>query len=132
MDELKMLVEMVANLPQLALWVAVGFWAYKVVFIGSIYGVIRFGIAKTHDYLVHRKTIPSEVKQVEVRAMLDGICIGGQVDPLMAQLRRVAGRGLGINSEYIHRDSVGWLRDAIDDKIAKDLVAEKNQLRTAA
>ena len=51
MDELKLLIEMVANLPQMAIWVLVAFWAYKVVVIGSIYGVIRLAIVKLHDWL---------------------------------------------------------------------------------
>jgi len=124
MEELETLVKLVANLPQMALWVAIGFWAYKVVVVGSVYGVIRFTVAKLHDYMVQRKVIPPEVKTVEVRAMLDGLCIGGQVEPLIKQLHRVAGRGLTVPSEYIHRDSVTWLREAIDAKIAADTLTK--------
>lgn len=125
MEELKMLVEMVAKLPQMALWVAIGFWAYKVVVVGSVYGVIRFVAFKAHDYLVQRKVIPPEVKRIEVRAMLDGLCIGSEVEPLMAQLRRIVGKNVGIDTQYIHRGSVAWLREAIDDKITKDQANEK-------
>lgn len=57
MDELKLLIEMVANLPQLATWVLVGFLIYKVSVVGSIYGVIRLLIIKAHDALVNRKPI---------------------------------------------------------------------------
>ncbi len=35
MEELKLLIEMVADLPQMALWVLVGFFVYKVVIVGS-------------------------------------------------------------------------------------------------
>jgi len=49
MDELKLLIDMVANLPTLAVWVLVGYLAYKVVVVGSIYGVIRLLIIKGHD-----------------------------------------------------------------------------------
>ena len=49
MDELKLLIEMVANLPQTALWVCIGFFAYKVIVIGSIYSVIRFCVQKMYD-----------------------------------------------------------------------------------
>jgi hypothetical protein len=123
MEELRMLLETVGKLPQMALWVAIGFWAYKVVVVGSVYGVIRFVVSKGHDYLVQRKTIPPEVKRIEVRAMVDGICIGNAVEPLMAQLHRVIGRKTGIDTPYVHRDSVDWLREAIDDRIAKDRAA---------
>lgn len=126
MDELKLLIEMVSNLPSLAVWVLVGYLVYKVAVVGSIYGVLRFGIEKAHDYLVKRKTIPPEVRTVEIRPMLEGIAIPGlPVDALMFQLRRVIGKNLGIRSDYIHGQSVDWLREAIDDKIAKDAAAEK-------
>lgn len=114
MEELKALVEMVAKLPQLALWVCIGFWAYKVIVIGSIYGTLKFVVTKLHDYLVRRKV---EVKTVEMRPTIDGMCITGEADQLVAQLRRVAGKGVSIQSEYIHRQSVAWLREAIDAKI---------------
>lgn len=129
MEELRMIVEMVAKLPQTALWVLIGFWAYKVMIIGSVYGVIRFVVSKTHDYLVRRKVIPPEVKQIEVRAMLDGLCIGSAVDPLMAQLRRLAGRNVGIKSEYIHNQSVEWLRDAIDEKLERERAIDAGKHR---
>lgn len=117
MEELKMIVEMIAKLPQAALWVLIGFWAYKVIVVGSIYGLIRFTVDKLHHFLVQRKVAPPEIKQVEIRAMIDGMCIGGQVEPLIAQIHRVRGRGLNIKSEYIHSQGVSWLREAIDAKI---------------
>lgn len=123
MEELKILVGMVAGLPNTAIWVLAGYLLYKVVVIGSIYGVVRFGIEKLHNWLVTRKTIPPEVKTIEVWAMLDSLCIKTEPDRLIAQLHRLRGRGTGIQSDYIHRQSVDWLREAIDDKIAKDEAA---------
>jgi hypothetical protein len=125
MEEIKSLIELVAKLPTMAIWVIALFWAYKVVVVGSIFGVIRFGIAKLHDYLVQRKTIPPEIKRVEVQALIGGICIGSEVEPLMAQIHRVVGKGIGIQTQFVHRQSVSWLREAIDDKVAKDTAAGK-------
>lgn len=117
MDELKVLVDMVANLPAMAIWVLVCFFVYKVVYIGSVYGVIRFVSEKLFDWLKTQKT---EYK--EIRPMLDGLVIEGSVDYLIAQLQRVAGKNAGIKSKYIHQSSVAWLRQAIDDKEEKDRV----------
>lgn len=115
MEELKILVDMVAHLPQMALWVLLGFLVYKLAVVGSIYGTIRFAVDKLHDYLVKRK-----VEYKEIRPMLDGMCIKSETERLIAQIHRVRGRGVNIKSEYIHEQSVDWLREAIDDKIAKD------------
>lgn len=124
MEELKILVDMISKLPTMALWVLIGFWAYKVIIVGSIYGVIRFVVDKLHNFLVTRKT---EYKNVEIRAMLDGMCISGQLAPLIYQINRLRGKDVGIDTSYIHSASVNWLRDAIDDKIAKDSLKKQEK-----
>jgi hypothetical protein len=112
MDELKLLIEMVAKLPSMALWVLVGFWAYKVICIGSIYGVIRLAIVKTHDWLANPKS-------KEIRPLIDGLVISGCKDELLNEIKRLRNRGYSSNSEYVHGSDVAWLREAIDEKIAK-------------
>lgn len=118
MDELKLLIDMVAHLPAMALWVLVGFFAYKVVIVGSIYGVIRFVAGRLFDWLQQKKA--REVEYKEMRPMIDGMCVAAQTDRLIAQLHRVRGKGIGIQSDYIHAASVDWLRDAIDKKIESE------------
>lgn len=169
MDELKSLIEAIAGLPQLAVWVVVAFWAYKVIVIGSIFGVVRLGISKAHDLLVRQR-----VTVAQVVPMLEGIATGGTLDGLKSELKRAiraagekgllkraqsakegpgpsaqeilsgmvthqqtASGGLygllnnqqlqntqnaGYMSPYFSDDSVDWLRQAIDDKIAKDRI----------
>ena len=118
MDELKLLVDMVAALPAMALWVIAFFFGYKVVVVGSIYGVIRFVSTELFGWLATEKA--REVEYKEIRPMLDGMCIRAQTDYLISQLHRLKGIGTVNGSEYIHRSSIDWLREAIDDKIAKD------------
>ena len=115
MDELKLLVDMVGHLPQTALWVLLGYLVYKLAVVGSIYGVIRYVTSQVFSWLSLKK-----VEYKEIRPMLDGMCIKGETESLSAQLNRLRGRGLNIQSEYIHRQSVNWLRQAIDAKIADD------------
>lgn len=100
MDELKLLIELVSNLPAMAVWVLVGFYAYKVMVIGSIYGLIRFTILKVHDWLVTPK---------KVNMALNGLTISeGVLLSLVAQLQRVSSSG------YIHLSDVAKLAKAID------------------
>ena len=115
MEELKLLVEMVGNLPSMALWVIAAFWAYKVIVIGSLYGLIRFAIEKAHNWLTVRKTLT-----VDVRLMLDDECISGTKDNLMRQLKRIK-RTTG---HFVHGSDVAWLEAAIDEKIAKEQAAK--------
>lgn len=44
---------------------------------------------------------------------------------LMNKIKRVCGKNTGtVSSKYIHTCSVDWLREAIDDKIKKDLTTK--------
>lgn len=105
MDELKLLIEMVSNLPTMAVWVLVGFFAYKVVVIGSVYGVIRLLITKTHDWLTKPKVVVYDLK---------GICINEAVSlSLSAQIGRIP------KGSYLHASDVVDLAEAIDGILLK-------------
>lgn len=100
MNELKLLIELVATLPAMAIWVLVGFYAYKVVVIGSIYGLLRFLIDKTHSWLTAPKV--TELK-------LGGMTLNEDVaGALVGQLHRLR------STTYIHASDVEKLKKAID------------------
>ena len=108
MDELKLLIDMVANLPTLAVWVLVGYLVYKVAVVGSMYGVIRLLIIKAHDAM-------SKPRQVQVDFMvgttsIDSVTAAG----LRAQIMRLSSTG-----NYIHSSDVEKLRKAIDAMLAE-------------
>lgn len=113
MEELKLLVTMVADLPSMALWVIAFFFGYKTIIIGSIYGVIRLGIVKLHDVLIQQRT-----KTINLKDDVHKIIIHDDIvrSNLIIQISRLIGKNTGINSNYIHQCSVDWLREAIDAK----------------
>lgn len=113
MEDLKELVTLIGDLPQLAVWVLLGFLVYKLAVVGSVYGLIRFAIEKTHSWLMKPK-----IEKVEVRPMLDGMCISGQLEPFIAQLHRLRNKGTHLTGGggYLHDCSVQWLKEAIDEK----------------
>lgn len=117
MDELKLLIEMVANLPQMALWVLVGFWAYKVIVIGSIYGLVRFIVL-----YIYRMYTTGKVKDgiCRIESITMGDCV---LSDLIVQIKRTS------NRSFIYEEHVEWLKQAIDDKQAKD-AAEKAEKKT--
>ena len=100
MEELKLLISLVNDLPALATWVLVGYLIYKITVIGSIYGVIRLLIVKMHDVLMDRKSVvkPSEIP-----------CIDETVHAaLIMQINRLK------TTRYIHSSDVQNLANAID------------------
>lgn len=98
MDELKLLIEAVAGLPTITLWVLVGYLIYKLAVIGSMYGVMRFAIQK----FVEWKTQPKAFK-------IGGKAINEEVAfELEVQISRLA------STSYIHASDVIKLKKALD------------------
>lgn len=124
MDELKILVDMVAHLPQMVLWVLAGYGFYKLAVIGSLYGLIRFCVGKLYDWAVTKKGETKEIVRLDGGAILVN-CIGNHVyESLLTQVNRIKDR-TRFGSIYIHASDVEWLRQAIDDKKAKDEAEKK-------
>lgn len=103
MEELKLLIGMVKDLPAMALWVLAGFWAYKVIVIGSIYGVIKFVVSKFIEWKTY--TPPAAPKEFTIGKTT----INEEVAmALMGQIQRLNRTG------YIHMSDVAKLSKAID------------------
>lgn len=125
MEELKMLVEAVAGLPTLAVWVLLGYLVFKMSIVASVYVTIRFCIGRVCDYLTERKRLDGLPKEVISKVDIDGVVITGCKDALRSQLQRVAGKRTGIGSNYIHECSIEWLAEAITEKEIRDSEVKK-------
>ena len=117
MEELKLLIGMVEDLPQMALWVIALFFFYKVAIVGSIYGVIRLGINRLHGWAVKPK---HELVETDYTTKIDRLTINGEAPALISQLERIVGINTSIDTNYIHSSDISWLRDAITEKIERD------------
>lgn len=100
MEELKLLIEMVTNLPSLTVWVLAGYLAYKVTVVGSLYGLLRLLIMKLYDWSV----TPKVTKFVTGAKYIDE----DTAVALSAQISRISG------TSYIHMNDVEKLKKAID------------------
>lgn len=112
MDELKVLVEMLAGLPHTVLWVLVGYLIYKLVILGSIYGVLRLLIEKTHDWVTQPKRVEWDMGDITVGTTTK--------HALTEQLLRLRDR-----SSYIHFEDSNRLRKAIDLLLEQERAAAK-------
>lgn len=99
MEELQLLVQTVAGLPTLTLWVLAGYLIYKLAVISSIYATIRY----LADKFVYWMTAPNKFS-------FDGITINEDVaSQLKTQLSRIS------TTTYIHSSDVIKLKNAIDN-----------------
>lgn len=98
MEELRLIVQTVANLPTLTIWVLCGYLVYKLAVIGSVYGLIRYAIEKFVEWRTKpvKYKIGAAVINEDVAAMLS------------VQINRLC------STSYIHSRDVIKLRDALD------------------
>jgi hypothetical protein len=130
MELIKLLMECVQELPDLAIWILVVIYGYKVAVVGSIYATIRFVTMKVHDIIVAKKAeLVPKVKEVDIRGVLEGEVITSDLRYLLAQIRRIHKVRVSISTSYIHGCDIDWLKEAIDEKLAKD-AKEKDAPRT--
>ena len=123
MDDLQAIAKLIEISPEILPAVAM-LLLYKAVVVMAICVAVCFVAAKIHSAVVTKNA--REVEYKEIRPMLDGICVKASVDQLIAQLHRIknTGSGKSFESNYVHTKDVDWLREAIDEKTARD-VAKK-------
>lgn len=134
MDTLQILVDMVKELPQTALWVLIGFFIYKSFIIGSIYGLARFGIKSMADcvknwrqpdkpvqtYLEYYNEIQEEHNKIienqkEFEDLYKYRLIGADMPELDKQISRIAKDG----DKYIFERDILWLKELLDENLPK-------------
>lgn len=102
MEELKMIVDMIAHLPTLATWVLVGFLFYKLMVVGSLFGLARLIVVKLHDGLTNQK--PKQMK-LGVKTVNEEVAV-----ELTEQLGRLS------TTNYIYHTDVRQLKDWLDSR----------------
>jgi hypothetical protein len=78
MEELKVLIEAIAGLPDLAIWVIAMYFFFKIAVVGSVYGVIRFVTQKIHDVIIKKKE--ADIVEHKVELVLNGKVITSNSD----------------------------------------------------
>lgn len=110
--------QILKDLPELAIWILLGILLYKVVIVGSIFGLIKLAILKLHDFLTKPKVLPP--KEVS----LDGYFIVH--DGTYKKFRSVLEEMIHYNSKnsvrnvYLHSQDVDFIKEAILEKRAKE------------
>ena len=132
MTEIKdLLIKILEESPEIAIWVLVIIYSYKVVIAGTIYGVIKFTIKKICDTILDYKEENAAVLKREADVKM------GEVDVKMAEHNKpkewVYGENILVNSEaktalealletlradkehpsgYVHKSDIQKLTDA--------------------
>ena len=114
MEELQTLIELVGKLPNLAVWFLVGYLAYKVAIVGSVYGVIRFAISAAREMYL------AKINPAKTQLFLEGTLFDSSAtkEEFLRQLSRLM--YIGKNKDEYKSSSIhaNWglkhFREAID------------------
>lgn len=111
-EAMKEVVDLVKQLPELSIWILCGVLIYKVIIIGSWFGIARLLIVKLHNFA----TSPRKIENVHKIDRYFITC-DGAYDRFMACVHRLRHkRTRSPATEYIHLSDVAWLEEAIKEK----------------
>lgn len=111
MEALGLLIEMVKDLPDMALYLVMAYFAYKTLIIGSIYGLIRFIVAKIHAaYVTPRDQIIKDTVFYDTVAKMTLTKEGR--DKLLTMLRGTVSSKYG----HLYGADIDWIEEAIQEK----------------
>jgi len=132
LEALRELIDVLKEMPDLALYVLGGYLSYKLFIVGSIYGIIRMGIEKIHDAYMRPITTKIEIALGEFILSNDGAAMfPGIMDRIKLHRARnlETGKSYGLSKEgfklkYLHLEDIHWLQKAVEEKIKRDIDAD--------
>lgn len=133
MDEISKLIELIKELPDVALYILAGFLIYKMFILGSvttaIYKAITLAITKWHDYAKAKEERPFKK---DLTLEINGLLIRSTEPMFMEQIKRLVGLTTQIGSDYIHKSDIIWLEEAITEKMEREKAEGKKFYRTSS
>lgn len=125
-DDLKILIDAVAELEGAAIYLIIAFFGYRLIVFGAttaaIVKVLTLFITKSHDWLTTKKVVNEEVV-----VKLDGeiIAKGDAVDILKQAISLAKTAKQNYSDKYLHNQGCKFVFDAVRDKLAKEAKDEK-------
>lgn len=115
MEELKLLVESIAGLPDLAIWVVAMYFFFKLAIVGSIFGVARLFINKVYDiyFAKHNKPPTPIIEKTNVH--FGQFVIRDYHRDISVEVERLLKLMVKKDMSYIHSDDIEDLRKFIDN-----------------
>ena len=119
MEELKLLIEAVAELPELAIWVVAMYFFFKLAIVGSIYGVIRFFVSKGHDVLQRRYDVIMKDKEPNVIVRQKNLMLNEKLITSVREdseeFERLLDRMIQPHLSYIFPQDISKVHKALDE-----------------
>jgi len=128
-EELKSVIDIIKGMPHMVMWVLAGLLFYKVIVIGSIFGLLKICILKFHDVL----TKPKPDQKITELYDISGHFINKQnVQVLMSLIEDIKHHTNKADepedpryrSNYIHQSDMNWFICAVQEKKQREAKVE--------
>ena len=115
MEELKLLVESIAGLPDLAIWVVAMYFFFKLAIVGSIFGVTRLFINKVHNIYFTKYNKPPTPIIEKTDIHFGQYVISNYHKNIKEEIERLLKLMVKKDFEFIHNDDMQDLSKFIDN-----------------
>ena len=116
-EELKTLLDMVAELPTMALWLLGGFFLFKLIVYLSTTGAIVYGLKLLFDTVITCWKTERPPRKFQQSVKLDDEVIDDVTKERFLTFLKRCKKTTGI---YLHNTDLRWLEEAVRDKEIKD------------
>jgi len=106
-EALKEVLTIIEKLPHMALWILAGLLFYKIVIIGSWFGIAKLLIERLHSFAMAFRLKPKQLSIADM--VIDGI----HEDEIRDLLRSTP---LQRDLLFVHRNHIEWIKTAIQEK----------------
>lgn len=128
MEELKSLIEMVKDAPNLVVGLVAIYFFFKIVVVGSIYGTLRYGITKFNESYKSKVEANKQVeldrlkasRSVEESKELNGLLVNDEATYALTDLLKLLRSYNGINSKFVHASDIEKLNKIFKEKVGKN------------
>ena len=115
MEELKLLVESIAGLPDLAIWVVAMYFFFKLAIVGSIFGIARLFINKVHNIYFTKYNKPPTPIIEKTDIHFGQYVISNYHKNIKEEIERLLKLMVKKDFEFIHNDDMQDLSKFIDN-----------------
>jgi len=117
------ILSIIEKVPHLAMWILVGIFLYKVIWVGSMFGVIRLAINTAYKIYEKKKEPVVEVYDIG-GYFIQGKGLRDEFLRIISDFKK-SSQHPDSKLNYIHGNDVEWFRQAVREKHERDTQGEK-------
>ena len=107
--------KLITAIPNAAIWIFLIFYVFKVVCIGSIYGVLRLAILSTKECILQKTT---RILKSPLADLCDSDITASELECV---LKAIMGRNVPLRAtnDKLHPEDIKWMKEMLDKAMSE-------------